>query len=359
MVSQSSSISIGIDAAVVASHRVAVRGQQVEDFSVSPTLDGLGELTQRLAVHAPALAVAEPTGMSWLSLGHAVRDAGCQFALVEARHSAKLRGALAGKNKTDVIDAHMLAGCAELFGLAPATLPGPGQLALRRAVRRRHRAVVQAHGAECRLWALAAWAFPDVWRACKGSQRLAQALLRRWPHLEGLAHARLDSIAAVCVEHLRQPGDPHRRATRIRDAARGWAQFWAGRIDLDALAWEVGELLADISAADAKIARATRRAVSAWKATWGSDELLCSLPGIGPIIAPVVRAWLGEATQFPSGKQAAAFVGLNPSNWESGLMASPSRPITKEGPQSCAWPCTRQPTSRAGTTRNLPPSISG
>jgi hypothetical protein len=28
----------------------------------------------------------------------------------------------------------------------------------------------------------------------------------------------------------------------------------------------------------------------------------------------------------------AAFVGLNPSNWESGLMAAPSRPITKEGP---------------------------
>ena len=40
----------------------------------------------------------------------------------------------------------------------------------------------------------------------------------------------------------------------------------------------------------------------------------------------------GDATQFTTGKQAAAFVGLNPSNWESGLMAAPSRPITKEGP---------------------------
>jgi hypothetical protein len=33
-----------------------------------------------------------------------------------------------------------------------------------------------------------------------------------------------------------------------------------------------------------------------------------------------------------SAKAAAAFVGLNPSNWESGLSASPSRPITHQGP---------------------------
>jgi transposase len=39
-----------------------------------------------------------------------------------------------------------------------------------------------------------------------------------------------------------------------------------------------------------------------------------------------------HATGFTTGRQAAAFVGLNPSNWESGLMAAPSRPITKEGP---------------------------
>ncbi len=329
---EDSAVSIGIDAAVAASHRVAIRGAAVQDFTVSPTLGGLEQLRDRLSAHAPALAVAEPTGMSWLSLGHAVRDAGCELALVQARHSAKLRGALAGRNKTDVIDAEMLASCGELFGLGPAALPTQGQLALRRAVRRRHHGVVEAHGAECRLWALAAWAFPDVWRACKGSHALAQPLLRRWSHLERLAHARVSSIAELCVAHLRQLGDPYRRAVRIRDAARGWASFWAGRLDFDALAWEVSELLDDIAAADAKIARATQQAVTAWKASWGRDELLCSVPGMGPKTAPVVRAWLGEATQFPTAKQAAAFVGLNPSNWESGLMASPSRPITKEGP---------------------------
>ena len=41
---------------------------------------------------------------------------------------------------------------------------------------------------------------------------------------------------------------------------------------------------------------------------------------------------MGDCRQFSTAKQAGAFAGLNPSNWESGLMVSPSRPITKEGP---------------------------
>jgi transposase len=62
------------------------------------------------------------------------------------------------------------------------------------------------------------------------------------------------------------------------------------------------------------------------------EDVLCSIPGVGPICAAHTRAWWGDARHLPSAKAAASFVGLNPSNWESGLSASPSRPITKEGP---------------------------
>jgi transposase len=161
---------------------------------------------------------------------------------------------------------------------------------------------------------------------------LLHALLGRWPHLRQLARARTSSVAQLCRQRLRRPGDVDRRAERIRAAADGWATFWHGRLDLDALAWEVTELLGDLAAADARIDRAATQAQRLWTHTWGDDELLTAVPGIGANIAPVIRAWLGDATGFANGKQAAAFVGLNPSNWESGLMAAPSRPITKEGP---------------------------
>lgn len=331
MRSKSNGVTIGIDLAVAARHQVAVRGDQVEDFGVAHTLEGLDRLTGRLADHAPAMVVAEPTAMSWLAVGHAVEEAGCELSLVAAKHTAKLRGAVAGKSKSDVIDADMLARCEAVFEPQATALPSPARIALRRAVRRRHTAVVDAHRAECRLWALAAWAFPDLWRACGRSHLLLQPVLARWPHLGQLSRAHTATIAGVCDGRLRDD-DAHRRAQQIRQAARGWAKFWDARLDLDALAWEVDELLGDITAADDRIDRAAGQAARLWHAGWGDDPLLRSVVGIGPVTAPTIRGWLGDAGQFDTGKQAAAFVGLNPSNWESGLMAAPSRPITKEGP---------------------------
>jgi transposase len=138
MVFDPSGVTVGVDAAVVANHRVAIREVVAEDFSVPPTLAGLEGLTERLSEYPGALVVAEPTAMSWLALGHAATDAGCGFTLIETRHSSKLREAIAGKNKSDVIDADILAASRDLFGLSPSRLPTAGQVALRRAVRRRH-----------------------------------------------------------------------------------------------------------------------------------------------------------------------------------------------------------------------------
>ncbi len=322
-------VSIGIDAAVVAAHQIAVRGEDREDFKVSPTLAGMAKLTERLRPYAGSMVVAEPTAGTWLPLAHAVTDAGCEIGFVANRDSARLRKAIVGASKTDVIDADMLAHCEAVLGVAPAPVPPPGQIALRRAMRRRHTATVDAHRVECRLWALGAWAFPDLWRATAG-HTLAQPLLGRWPHLEHLSRARLSSIAEVVAAHSRDK-DPARRATRIRDAATGWAQFWAGRVDLDALGWEVAAMLDDIAVADKRHADTTSHAMALWQRHWPDDPLV-SIPGVGPICASTIRGWWGQATQFATAKAAVAHAGLNPSVWSSGLTEAPSRRITKQGP---------------------------
>ncbi|MGQ0848254.1 MAG: IS110 family transposase [Actinomycetota bacterium] len=138
MVSDPSSVTVGIDAAVVAKHRVVVRSSigVEEKFSVPPTLAGLEALTKRLSAYRGALTVAEPTAMSWLALGHAVNDAGCGFALVETRHTAKLRDAISGRNKTDDVDASMLAASVDLFDLSPGELPSPRERTRTNAGRR-------------------------------------------------------------------------------------------------------------------------------------------------------------------------------------------------------------------------------
>jgi transposase len=339
MQNEGSSVAVGIDAAVVANHHVVVRrpvaggpGEVLDDFVVPPSLSGMATLSKRLAVYPGVLAVAEPTSMTWLPLAIALGDAGGSLALVGNRHSARLRSALAGKNKSDPIDADVLSRAGEFFSLDAARIPGASELALRRAAQRRGKAITDANRALRRVISLARWAFPDVWNACAGSRSTALAVLRRWPHLDGLRRARASSIVEVVAAHTRGVNDVEPRAQRIRSSAGAWCEFWRGHLDLDGLAWETAELLDDLAAADARVERATEQARWRWEGLWGDDPLLLSVPGMGTITAPTVRAFLADGTHLPGAKEAQAFVGLNPSNWSSGTMESPSRAITKEGP---------------------------
>ena len=96
----------GIDAAVTARHHIAVREvyadgtEQLSRFTVDPTLAGLASLSRRLAaLPIPVDAVVEPTSMAWLVLTPAAERGGGQMSMVGSRHSARLRGAIMGKNK--------------------------------------------------------------------------------------------------------------------------------------------------------------------------------------------------------------------------------------------------------------------
>jgi transposase len=156
---------IGIDAAITAHHHVCVRQLDLRgvavtsEFSVPPTLAGLSMLTSRLAEYPGAVAVAEPTSMTWLPLAVALSEAGGQLSLLGSRHAARPRGAISAKNKSDVIDAEVLARAGEVFELTPLRLPEPAQLALRRICVRRGGAVIDANRHLRRLISLARWAF--------------------------------------------------------------------------------------------------------------------------------------------------------------------------------------------------------
>jgi transposase len=331
-------VQVGIDAAVVADHHVCVRafaadGQViVSRFRVPPTLPGLRSLTTRLAPYPGVLAVAEPTSMTWLGLAVALQDAGADLALVGSRHAARLRGAISGKNKSDVIDADVLARAGDVFELHPLVLPAPAQLALRRACTRRGAAVVDGNRYLRRLISLARWAFPDLWSAFSGSLPTAVAVLGRWPHLESLAAARRSSLTAVVAEHTRGVSDVPARVEAIRASAGAWAHFWAGHLDLDALAWDVSEHLGDMAMSAARIDRATTATQNYWERLYGDDPLLLSVPGVGPVIAPTIRGFLADGTGFTNSKQVCSYVGMTPSNWSSGTVDHSGRAITKEGP---------------------------
>ena len=331
-------VRVGIDAAVVAQHEVCLRVTEadgrirVDRFHVPPTLAGLRSLTGRLSATPGVMAVAEPTSMTWLGLSVALRDAGCDLPLLGARHAARLRGAISGKSKSDVIDADVLARAGEVFDLHPLRSVEPAQVALRRACVRRGAAVIDGNRYLRRLISLARCAFPDVWNAFGGSLPSAVGVLGRWPHLTQLAAARRSTLTAMIALHTRGVSDVPERVEAIRSAAAAWAAFWDGHLDLDALAFDVTEHLRDLAEAKARTDRATEWAQSHWRRLYGDDDLLLSVPGMGPVTGCVVRGFLADCSGFASAKAAASYVGLNPSTWSSGTVSQPSRAITKEGP---------------------------
>ena len=142
-----------------------------------------------------------------------------------------------------MIDADVLARAGDVFDLRALGLQDPTQFALRRACIRRAGTVIDANRELRRLISVARWAFPDVWDAFAGSLPTANAVLSRWPHLRRLATARRAALTAVVAEHTRAVADVPARVEAIRAAARDWAPFWAGRLDLDALAGDVAEHL--------------------------------------------------------------------------------------------------------------------
>lgn len=91
--------------------------------------------------------------------------------MVGARQAARLRGAISGKNKSDVIDADVLARAGEVFELTALRLPPPTSLFCVGVVPRRGDAVIDANRHLLRLISLARWALPDVWNAFAGSSR--------------------------------------------------------------------------------------------------------------------------------------------------------------------------------------------
>jgi hypothetical protein len=98
-------------------------------------------------------------------------EASGQLALIGSRHAARLRGAITGKNKSDVIDADVLARAGEVFDVVPLRVPAPGQLALRRICTRRGAAVIDGNRYLRRLISLARWAF----------RTYGTASVARWP----------------------------------------------------------------------------------------------------------------------------------------------------------------------------------
>ncbi len=154
-----------------------------------------------------------------------------------------------------------------------------------------------------------------MWNGFRGSLPTAVAVLERWPHLAQLAAARRWTLTAVVALHTRGVANVPERVEAIRSSAAAWASVWDGHLNLDALAFDVTEHLTDTAGAKARIERATRQAQRYWTQLYGDDDLLLSVPGMGPVTASVIRGFLADGSAFASAKAATSLRATTTQAW--------------------------------------------
>lgn len=325
---------IGLDLGVTARSELAVaNGASIEATRKVPsTPKGLTEGLRKAAGGREVKIVVESTAMAWFVAAVAAVRAGIAHTLyrVSGTKAAALRAFYRAHTKTDHIDAKVLARMPAVDdSLHRFELPCPDQLSLKRLVILRHKLTVQITRLENQVRSLLHWAAPGLVKAAGGSVGPGLlAVLGCWPDLRKLAQARAATIA-------RTGRWDNERAEAVRQAAREAVEFYEGFVDTSDLAMEVEVARTQIAVLQAQRARVEQRIAALHKQLYPNDHLL-TVPGVGPTLAGVIRAVVGNLARFANLAAFRAFTGLVPREDSSGEARRRGR-ISKAGPSVLRW----------------------
>ena len=324
---------IGVDLGVTAASDVAVAEGVTVTASrkVASTPEALTAMFAKLGADGPVNVVVESTAMAWFVAAVAVLRSGIDAKLfrVSGTKAAALRKFYRAHTKTDRIDARVLARMPMVDdGLHELVLPDAGELALKRLVVLRNKLVGQMVKVDDRVRSTLHWAAPGLLSGRESVTDGFVAVLARWPDLRRLAGARPATIAKV-------GSISKARAERIRDAAADAVAFYDGLVDFDALAVEFEIAATQHATIKAQVARLEQR-ITALHAEQYPDDLLLSVPGVGAVIASVLRGHLGNLERFTNLASFRAYTGLVPRENSSGGNERRGK-ISKAGPSMLRW----------------------
>lgn len=325
---------IGLDLGVTASSELAVAcGSGIESRSrIATTPIALTEGLREAAKGRSVAIVVESTAMSWFVAAVAALRAGIDHTLyrVSGAKAAALRSFYRAHTKTDRIDARVLARMPAVDdSLREFVLPHASELALKRLVVLRQRLGVESARIQNRIQSTLQWAAPGLIAAGGGSvSKGVAAVLKRWPDLRLLARAR-----TATVEKEGRWESP--RARRVIAAAADAVKFYADLVDFGAVALELEIACAQLDALQWQVGLLEARITQLHQERY-PDDVVVSVPGVGPVVAGVIRAVVGDLSRFSNLASLRAYTGLVPRESSSGQVQRRGR-ISKAGPSVLRW----------------------
>jgi transposase len=312
---------VGIDIGKHVHHAAAVAadGRLVWSRRVANDQAAIAELIGQATASAAGVCWAvDSTGSSAALLLALLVAADQRVVYVPGRVVNRMAGAFGGEAKTDPTDAVVIAQTARMRQdlLAARTRQ---ELVAELAVLVGHRSDLMADWvrAVSRLRGLLAASFPGLERCFDFTSRSALVLVSRYQTPEALRALGRRRLVAWLRRHVpSQISD-----TKIEEMAEvALAAAAAQRIRLPAqevTARLIAQLASDLLALDRRI-KELDKTITQRLMGHPQAKVICSLPGMGPLLAAELLVAVGDLSSFPDARHLAAYAGLAPVARDSG-----------------------------------------
>jgi transposase len=312
---------VGVDVGKGAHHAAAVDGdgQLVWSRRVANDQAAIVELIGQATASAAGVcwAVDSTGGSASLLLGLLVA-AGQPVVYVPGGTVNRMAGAFAGEAKTDAKDAVVIAQTARMRQDLLAARPRP-ELVAELAVLVGHRSDLMADWVRTvsRLRGLLQASFPGLERCFAFTSRSALVLVARYQTPEALRAVGRQRLVTWLRRHVpSQLSDA--RVEQMAEAALQAAAAQTIRLPAqDLTARLIAQLADDLLGLDRRI-KDLDKTIGQRLASHPQATIICSLPGMGPLLAAELLVAVGDLSSFPDAGHLAAYAGLAPVPRDSG-----------------------------------------
>ncbi len=323
---------VGIDVAK-RGHEVAVIDQTgnlvIKPFKFPNTTQGFTKLTDTLAAVSESLADIEigmeATGHYWLNLYCKLIEAGAVVHVVNPVQSDALRGLNIRKVKNDSKDAILLAELIRFGRYSETTLSDPDLISLRELTRQRFYLVDCISDAKRKIISLVDKVFPEyelLFSDMFGATSLA--ILEQYPTPDLLCEVSTTKLANFLksASHGRHGRSKAEEIKSLAAVSFGAPVFATGSaFALKQFLEQIELLERQVSDIDDYIAELLPK----------FNQTLTTVKGIGPTLAAVLVAEIGDINRFQSSDNLAAFAGVDPSVNQSGEFNGTKARMSKRG----------------------------
>lgn len=268
----------------------------------------------------------EATGHYWLSLYSALTEDNFDVSVFNPYQIKSYRGAYHNRNKkNDSIDAAIIADYLRVFGSDITSLPQEDILSLKQLTRFRCHTVDTIASLKTQIIGVLDKIFPEYSKAFSNTfGTTSKELLLKYPTPEDILSISTTKLANMLSKHSKGRLGKD-KALEIKDLA---THSFGIKITCNACSFEIKQMLNQILFLEKQIATIN---VEIKKLYTKLDTHLQSIPGIGPNLAPIILAEIGDINNFDRPSKLIAYAGLDPSENQSGNKASTNEKTSKRG----------------------------